>query len=83
MAEPEDMIVPLLREMRAEIAASRAEVAAFRKETTERLAKLESGQRNLRSAMSGETILGRMLVGEFEERIESLESKVQKLEAVK
>lgn len=76
MAEPEDMVVPLLREMRAEI-------AAFRKEANERLDKLEAGQRNLRSAMSGETILGRMLVGEFEERIESLETKVQKLEAVK
>jgi polyhydroxyalkanoate synthesis regulator phasin len=83
MAEPEDMIVPLVREMRAEIAASRADVAAFRKETSERLEKLEAGQRNLRSAMSGETILGRMLVGEFEERIEALETKVHKLEAVK
>ncbi len=76
MAEPEVMVVPLLREMRAD-------VAAFRKEANERLEKLEAGRRNLRSAMSGETIPGRILVGEFEERIESLENKVQKLEAVK
>ena len=76
MAEPGDMIVPMLREIRAEI-------AEFRKETNERLTKLEAGQRNLRSAVAGESVLGRMLVGEFEERIETLESKVEKLETAK
>jgi len=67
MAEPEDMIVPLLREMRAEISASRAELTSFRKETGDRLDKLEAGQRNLRSAMSGETSGLQQRVRELEE----------------
>jgi hypothetical protein len=70
------MIVPMLREIRAEI-------AEFRKEANERLTKLEAGQRNLRSAVAGESVLGRMLVGEFEERIETSEGKVEKLESAK
>jgi hypothetical protein len=39
------MILPMLREIRTEI-------AEFRKESEERFAKLESGQRNLLSALA-------------------------------
>lgn len=83
MSEPKDMIVPLLRELRADLAASRSDLAAFRKETGERFAGLEAGQRNLRSAMAGETVLARILVGEYEERIEALEEKMKTLESRK
>lgn len=76
MAGPTDLVLPLLREIQADL-------AAFRKETAERLDKLESGQRNIRSALAGETVLSRMLVGEFEERIEALERKVLSLEGRK
>jgi ubiquinone biosynthesis protein UbiJ len=76
MAEPKDLVIPILGEIQAEL-------AAFRKETDERRTKLESGQRNLRSALTGESVMGRLLVGEFEERIETLEGKVEKLEATK
>jgi uncharacterized protein involved in exopolysaccharide biosynthesis len=44
MAEPDDMIIPMLREMRSEIAASRADMAAFRKEVGERFAGIEALQ---------------------------------------
>ena len=76
MAEPNDIVLRVLREIQADI-------ADFRKVSEERFAKLESGQRNLRSALSGETVLSRMLVGEYEERIEALEQKVRELEGQK
>lgn len=76
MAEPKDLVVHLLREIQADL-------AAFRKESDERFSKLEAGQKNLRSAMAGETVLSRMLVGEYEERIEALETKVKILEGRK
>lgn len=68
MSEPQDMIMPMLREMQAE-------VSAFREDTISRLKALESGQKNLRSAIAGETVLSRILVGEYEERINALEVK--------
>ena len=61
------MILPLLREIQADL-------GAFRKETGERLAKLAEGQRNIRSPLAGETVLSRMLVGEYEEGIKELEA---------
>ena len=76
MAEPKDLVLPLLREIQADL-------AAFRQEIGERLNKLEAGQRNIRSALAGETVLSRMLVGEYEERIEALEQTVRKLEGQK
>ena len=76
MAEPKDFVLPLLREIQADL-------AAFRRETGERLTKLETGQRNIRYALAGETVLSRILVGEYEERIEALEQKVRGLEGQK
>lgn len=73
MAEPSDMIVPLLREIQTEL-------VSLRKETGERLDKLEAGQRSIRSALAGDTVLSRMLVGEYEERPGALETKLEALE---
>ena len=73
MAKPADMILPLLREIQGDI-------AAFRKESSERMAALEAGQRNIRSALAADTVLSRMLIGEYEERIGLLERKLEKLE---
>ncbi len=71
MAEPADMILPLLREIPGDI-------AAFRKEATDRLAALDAGQRS--SALAADTVLSRTLIGEDEERIGALERKVEELE---
>ncbi len=76
MAEPNDIVLRVLRDIQSDI-------AEFRKVSEDRFSKLEAGQKNLRSAMSGETVLSRMLVGEYEERIEALEDKVRKLESLK
>jgi hypothetical protein len=69
MAEPKDLVIPLLREIQADL-------AAFRKDASDRLSKLETGQKNIRSALAGESVLSRILIGEYEERIEALEAKV-------
>jgi polyhydroxyalkanoate synthesis regulator phasin len=66
------MIIPMLREMRAEMANEFGQVK-------KRLEALESGQRNIRAALAGETVLARVVVGEFEERLEALEKEVKAL----
>jgi hypothetical protein len=76
VAEPKDLVLPLLREIQADL-------SGFRKETGDRLTRLETGQRNLRHAVAGETVLARVLVGEYEERIEALEPKLKRLEGQK
>ena len=55
MAEPDDMILPMLREMRADI-------AAFHEETVERLDRLEPGQREIFSVWFGDEARERELV---------------------
>jgi hypothetical protein len=83
VAEPADMIVPLLREMRAEISA-RFDGVDDRFDIVERrLQKLEEMQVSYRQALSADSLLSKLLTGEFEERIEALERKVKDLETLK
>ncbi|WP_407527030.1 hypothetical protein [Methylobacterium oryzisoli] len=63
MAEPQDMILPLLSGMRAE---SRADLQAMREDLTRgfdrieaRMDRLEKRFNNLREAVNGESVLGR------------------------
>ena len=72
MAEPGDMIVPMLREMRAEIAARFDGVDA-------RLEALERPQASFKQALGADTLMSRLLTGEFE-RIESLEPRIRALD---
>jgi hypothetical protein len=73
MAEPKDMIMPMLREMRSDAEQRHLEVI-------QRLDKLEQSQVSFRHALTADSLLGRMVTGEFEERIEALEAKMKKLE---
>ncbi|MCA3564314.1 MAG: hypothetical protein IOC90_01995 [Methylocystis sp.] len=73
MAEPTDMIMPMLREMRSDAEQRHLEVI-------QRLDKLEQAQVSFRHALTADSLLGRMVTGEFEERIEALEAKMKKLE---
>jgi polyhydroxyalkanoate synthesis regulator phasin len=83
MAGPEDMIVPLLHEMRAEI-SSRFDGVDGRLDLVERrLAKLEEQQVSYRQALSADSLLSKLVTGEFEERIEALEKRMRELEAQK
>ena len=76
MAEPEDMIVPMLREMRAEN-ASRHETII------KRLDKLEGAQTAFRQALGADSLLSKLVTGEFEERIEALERKMKLFEGLR
>lgn len=80
MAEPDDMILPLLREMRAEISA-RFDRADKRSEIADRrLQKIEETLVSYRQALTADSLLSKLVTGEFEERIEALEKKFKELE---
>lgn len=73
MAEPNDLILPLLREMRAES-------ASFREEMRSEMADLKKRLENVRQAAFGESVLGRYAAAEVEERIEAIEKRLAALE---
>ncbi|WP_438748815.1 hypothetical protein [Pararhizobium sp. O133] len=73
--EPENMIIPPLREMRGEIKELRGEVAGLKQQ----LDKLESGQKTIRQALTADTMMSKFVTGDFEERIFDLERKVEAL----
>ena len=83
MAEAGDMILPSLCEMRAENATSHAQTGA-------RFASVEQGSQNLASSMSrfrhaltADSLLSKLVMGEFEERSEIRERKMRELEGRK
>jgi hypothetical protein len=80
MAEPDNMVLPLLREMRAENLGehkrTRAQVTLLEK----RMAKLEEMQASYRQALSADTLLSKLVTGEFEERLLALESRMNAVE---
>jgi hypothetical protein len=83
MAEPSDMIVPLLREMRIEMNARFDRVDGHFDVVERRLKALEEAQVSYRQALTADSLLSKLVTGEFEERIEALEKKVKELEAQK
>ena len=80
MAEPADMIVPMLREMRAEISAFRGETRERFDILERRFKSLEDAQASFKHALTADTLLSRLVTGEFEGRIEELERRVRELE---
>ena len=80
MPEPAAMIVPLLREMRAEIGTRFDRVDARFDIVERRLKALEDLQNSYRQALTADSLPSKLVTGEFEERIEALERKVRALE---
>jgi hypothetical protein len=83
MAEPADMILPLLREMRAENASLHRDTRGLVGILDRRLGKIEETLVSYRQALTADSLLSKLLTGEFEERIEALEKKVKDLETMK
>lgn len=83
MAEPADMIVPLLPEMRVENARLHQETRNQIEVMERRLVKIEETLVSFRQALTADTLLSKLPTGEFEERIEALEKKVKDLETLK
>jgi polyhydroxyalkanoate synthesis regulator phasin len=83
MAEPADMILPLLPEMRAENAELHEQTRELIKALDKRLGVVEGAQGSFRQALTADTLLSKLVTGEFEGRIEALERKVRELERQK
>ena len=83
MTEPADMIVPLLREMRAENLAQHEQTRALVTALERRLGSIDASQNSFRQALTADSLLSKLVTGEFEERIEALENKVRELEGQK
>jgi polyhydroxyalkanoate synthesis regulator phasin len=80
MAEPQDMIVPLLREMRTEIRDLRQDNTREFAVVNQRLEHIEGRLANMREAINGESVLGRYAAAEVEERLEAIEKRLTALE---
>jgi len=74
------MIVPLLREMRADIADSRDDARAGFAAINARLDTRERRFDSLREAVNGESVLGRDAAAEVEERLDAIERRLAELE---
>lgn len=66
--EPADMIIPMLREIRSDIA-----------DIKQQLHKLDNGQKSIRNALTADTMMSKFITGDFEDRIAELESQVEAL----
>ena len=80
MAEPDNMILVLLREMRAEVNARFDEVHEEFTRVDSRFDRLEKRLENIRQAAFGESVLGRYAAAEVEERLEHIEKRLEALE---
>jgi hypothetical protein len=69
MAEPEDMIIPMLRELRKELRETRSDVKKELGEVGTKLSGLESSMKCFRNALTAETMMSKFITGDFEERI--------------
>ncbi|MFN3671635.1 MAG: hypothetical protein ACK4VM_06990 [Bosea sp. (in: a-proteobacteria)] len=73
MSEPNDLVLRLLREMRAE-------GTAFQEEMRSDMADLKKRLESVKQAAFGESVLGRYAAAEVEERIEAIEKRLSALE---
>ena len=79
MAEPEDMIIPMLRELRHELRETRSEMKTELGTVGVKLSGLESSMKSFRNALTADTMMSKFITGDFEERIEALEKKMDGL----
>lgn len=79
MPEPEDMIVPMLRELRKDSQENFDQVNKRLDKMDSRLGKIETAQTNFRLAPSADTMMSMLVTGDFEERIQALEKQVAML----
>jgi len=79
MAEPKDMIMPMLREMRDNINTRFNQMDSEFHEIKGRLAGIESNQKSFKNALVADTMMSKYMTGDFEERIGALEEKIERL----
>lgn len=86
MTEPKDMVIPMLKEMRAAIdkrfdsADKRFDGVDSRLDAVERrLDTIDGRQKSFNNALTADTMMSKLVTGDFEERIGALEKKVDQL----
>lgn len=79
MTEPKDMIIPMLKEMRAETGDLRVEMKEEFAAVKKRLDTIDGRQKSFNNALTADTMMSRFVTGDFEERIGALEKKVEQL----
>ncbi|WP_245453461.1 hypothetical protein [Aquibium carbonis] len=77
------MIIPLLKEMRAEIGGRFDGVDGRLERIEQRIQKLKEVRVSFRQALAGDSLKSKLLAGEFEERIEAIEQRLRELEEQK
>jgi len=80
MSEPDNFILTLLREIRAEMKEGFERVDRKLVEHDLRFEGLDKKIESLKQAMHGESVLGRYASAEFDDRIEAIEKRLEKLE---
>lgn len=80
MAEPENVTLRLLQEMRAEIRDLGTKFNGLDSKFDRHHAELVSQIKNLTEFIPGESVLGRYAAANIEKRVESLEQRVKTLE---
>lgn len=80
MSEPDNFILTLLREIRAEMKEGFQKVDRKLVEHDVRFDELQKKIESLKQAMHGESVLGRYATAEFEDRLDAIEQRLAKLE---
>ncbi|MGU3402799.1 hypothetical protein [Methylobacterium brachiatum] len=80
MAEPQDMILPLLREMRTELQTGFSDVCRQFVAVDAHFDRLERQCDDLRKAMTGESMLGRCAAAGVGKRLDAIERRLVILE---
>jgi hypothetical protein len=83
MPEPKDLVIPILREMRKAIDERFDGVDAQFKQVNQTLEKIDARQKNFSNALTADTMMSKFMAGDFEERIEALEKKVDQILKIK
>lgn len=81
MAEPENMVLVLLREMRADMTKEFKDVKTQIREVDARVAALDLKIDNVKQAAFGESLIGRYMAAEVEERLVAIEARLAALES--
>ena len=80
MAEPTDFIVTLLREMRREMNDGFGRVDERFAQVDDRMAEQDKKLESIRQALKAETILGRYVVNDVDDRLDAMETKFGRID---
>ncbi|WP_020185479.1 hypothetical protein [Methylopila sp. 73B] len=83
MAEPDNLVLTLLRELRNDMNARFDAIGARFDEVDGQFAAQDKKLEAIREALKSETILGRYVVNGVDDRLEAIEKRLEALEAVK